>query len=51
MVKSLHNIRNKKTSNIPDNPNVNPPNPRLPPIQTTGAMIQLTSSKIYVPNF
>ena len=39
----------KRTSNIPDNPNVNPPNPRLPPTQTTGAIIQLTSSKIYVP--
>ena len=39
----------KRTSNIPDNPNVNPPNPRLPPTQTTGAIIQLTSSKICVP--
>lgn len=39
----------KRTSNITDNPNVNPPNPRLPPTQTTGAITQLTSSKICVP--
>ena len=34
-----------KTPNIP----ANPPNPCIPPTQTTGAVFQITSSKLYAP--
>ena len=46
MVGKFYNISKYRTPEIPANPNVDPPNPHIPPTLTFDATFQINSTKL-----